>query len=53
MNTLSTSGVSTFQQQEDSHVISQGIVNSPKISQVTGDSPELTAMEKTTTRRIT
>jgi len=40
--------VSTFQQPEDAVIMSQGIPNSPKISQVTGDSPDLTAMEKIT-----
>ena len=40
--------VSTFQQPEDAVIMSQGIPNSPKISQVKGDSPDLTAMEKIT-----
>ena len=46
---MAAADVSTFQQQpEDAVIMSQGLVNSPAISQVTEDSPELTATEKIT-----
>ncbi len=45
---MAAADVSTFQQPEDAIIMSQGIGNSPKISQVTEDSSELTATEKTT-----
>jgi hypothetical protein len=45
---MAAADVSTFQQSEDAGVMSQGLVNSPAISQVTEDSPELTATEKIT-----
>ena len=48
LRTLATADVSAFQQPEDSPVLSQGIGNSPITSQVTVDSPELTATEKIT-----
>jgi hypothetical protein len=44
---MAAADVSTFQQStEDAVIMSQGLVNSPIMSQVTGDSPELTTTEK-------
>ena len=47
---MASAAISAFQQQqpEDAVIMSQGLVNSPAISQVTEDSPELTTTEKIT-----